>query len=844
MYNYNRHYAVEQVEYFYMKLPKEEIMGNFVFLSHVACLEAFSVDMLYHLWRNFNTFYENDKLRLINRIVVSDLLLSNLCHEVGFDLFEMDEDVRRYLEQFLEEPRRKEIAAFAYQYSEKYFNHPGRKRLQNTYYWKAIAIIDPDFAAKKVVNALNEFNLSKKYSKEERQLMVRIEQIISDLQKAKNTKVEYSRSAVVSSKPEKQSTVSYRLKGKISERISNSLNLVSTFEESNIISDEDTDSNFYKNIKLVASQAHEVEIEGQIVPEDSIEAITQVSSNRILLIQQLTSQQPLKTEPIYGLKNIDEVFAYFRPSINVEFRNIDNDSINDKLKFIDLSDFSKEGLVAQSKFLKESKEQQETYVGIPKQLKHIKILKSALLNPEAKAAFLRTLQILIQELEDIEEISLPLQEPAPSLEEATDQLIKYGGFELIEFSIEGAKFMNPKNRVQKNIFLFESSKQEDRRALKKRLQAWQDLFSEFEDVNHALEEAQKRAESAESQLRGNLKRAMDVSKELERSYRSVAHFYKNTEQDKIKNITIFNANIERLKDLENPMVIDKIDEELKARHDRLDLRENYAMLVIPGYLGSNKVVEKWAKIAHQNKVMLITDFENLDSPDGVMEEFDAANLAGGDIYLSNVMMTCNWVVGRERYDDLGEDEEMFVPPSTALAGKIYSTLIAQPIAGIIRKGLSEIEGVSFALKKSEISEMERRGLIPMVKEWDKVMAFSVKTLYNGSNLGLQTYSVVRVFDYLSKVMIDSLNRQVFVNWTPSVEKDWKKVIESYLNSIKGHDKIIENFFISLFTQDKENKRIVLEIQIRPFFPSKNFLLKLGGTIGYSAEEWVPEYAEQ
>jgi hypothetical protein len=207
------------------------------------------------------------------------------------------------------------------------------------------------------------------------------------------------------------------------------------------------------------------------------------------------------------------------------------------------------------------------------------------------------------------------------------------------------------------------------------------------------------------------------------------------------------------------------------------------------------------------------------------------------------MMACNWLVGREKYSELGEDEELFIPPSTALAGKIYNTLIAQPTAGKIHGGLNEVDGVKFNLKKSEITELEKRGLVPLVNEWGKVMAFSAKTLYNGNDIGLQTYSVVRVFDYIGKVIIDFLNRQAFVNWTTKVERDLKLEIGRYLNSIKGADKIIESFQVMKLTQDKETKRIHLDIHITPFFPAKNFLLKLGGTKGDTAEEWASEYSE-
>lgn len=83
-----------------------------------------------------------------------------------------------------------------------------------------------------------------------------------------------------------------------------------------------------------------------------------------------------------------------------------------------------------------------------------------------------------------------------------------------------------------------------------------------------------------------------------------------------------NTELEQLQDLDNTRFIDAIHNELVDNYDRLDLKNNYGLLVVPGYLGSNKVIEKWAKIAHENKVMLVTDFEHLDEPDDVMEMFD------------------------------------------------------------------------------------------------------------------------------------------------------------------------------------------------------------------------------
>ena len=422
-------------------------------------------------------------------------------------------------------------------------------------------------------------------------------------------------------------------------------------------------------------------------------------------------------------------------------------------------------------------------------------------------------------------------------------LTGFGGYELIESTVEGANVLNPEKKALRKIFLTDESRKPDREKLKKSLQLMVELLEGSEDIPSILTEINSKLEQTEAVLQKNTAKALDACRELEQNYRSLALFFKNTARDKVRNITIYNLDIDRLKDLDNTLAFDRISAELKNCHDRLDLRQNYSLMVIPGYLGSNTVVEKWAQVACENKVLLITDFQHIDDPDLVIEEFDKASLTGQEVYRSNVIMTCNWLVGRNRHADLGEEEELYVPPSTALAGKIYSTLISQPTAGKLYGGIHDAIGVKFGLKKSEISELERRGLVPMVYEWDKVMAFSAKTLYNGPDIGLQTYSVVRVFEYIGKVLIDFLNRQAFTKWTPKVQKDLGMEISRYLKSIKGHDKVIQDYKLMKLEQDPETKRIYIDLHISPFFPAKNFLLKLGGTRGDTAEEWAAAFSE-
>ena len=432
-----------------------------------------------------------------------------------------------------------------------------------------------------------------------------------------------------------------------------------------------------------------------------------------------------------------------------------------------------------------------------------------------------------------------------SLEKSLDKLVRYGGFDLLEASIENVQNVNPDRNARRKIFLTESSKQKERDTLKKTLELWASVLKQSDSLVEMVAHCEDQQKSAEELLSKNLYNAVEATRELEANYRTIALFYKNTEEDKIKNVTVMNASLEQLKDLDHTRFIDTIHAELSDNYDRLDLRNNYGLLVIPGYLGSNMVVEKWAKIAHENKVMLVTDFEHLDEPDDVMEMFDEANLTGGDVYRANVLMTCNWLVGRGRFNEIGETTDLFVPPSAALAGKIYKTLMSQVTAGKKFGGINEVEGVRFDLKKSEIANLESLGLIPMVNEYGKVMAFSGKTLFNGDNLGLQTYSVVRVFDYVTKVLMDFLNRRAFENFTATTRKDIMNQIVQFLDSITGPKNLIENFEIRRFEQDpKQKDRIYLDIHMKPYFPAKNFLIKMDGHKGTDANEWDTEYEQK
>ncbi|TPN81233.1 hypothetical protein [Aquimarina algicola] len=138
---------------------------------------------------------------------------------------------------------------------------------------------------------------------------------------------------------------------------------------------------------------------GTEVKTDASEAIIEIGQNKTLLIQKLTKDQPLKPQVTTGLTSIDHVFDHYKPEVDVEFEDADGVESKETLKFSHLGNFGKKGIIEQSKYLGDLDTEKDQYLKVVKQLKSNKILKSALADPEAKEALIKSIQSLIAELQ-------------------------------------------------------------------------------------------------------------------------------------------------------------------------------------------------------------------------------------------------------------------------------------------------------------------------------------------------------------------------------------------------------------------------------------------------------------
>ncbi|MBQ2970814.1 MAG: type VI secretion system contractile sheath protein TssC [Bacteroidaceae bacterium] len=433
-----------------------------------------------------------------------------------------------------------------------------------------------------------------------------------------------------------------------------------------------------------------------------------------------------------------------------------------------------------------------------------------------------------------------IENPAEVLQSSLNGLDKFGGFQLLKGLIKGVENMDPRRKAVKNIFLSDSAYAETRKKLMNELSLWIDILENGGgDPMEIIESCKEQCGRAEQNLKNNLFAVHDEIKNLEVTYRALDSFFANAGQGKIDCITLMNVNKEELESHDSEDTV-AIREELEKYYDRLSLKNNYSLLVVPGYLGDANTIRMWADTAYRNKVIMLTDFKDSLNFEMLKEELDDANLQGQDAHLANVVMTCNYILGRKKSELADEDDDVYLPGSAALAGRMTNTeevVIAQGAAGKKYGTLSNVKGARLDLRKSEIASLIDQGVIPMVEEDGRTMAFSNRSLYNGATLGLQEYPIVRVFDWIGKVFQNFFNDEAFVNWNSQVKAELQQAIHDFLSDYKGPGKLIENYNLKGINQDPKTKDINIQVELKPFFAAKNFLIELTGHNGQAGVEW-------
>ncbi len=412
------------------------------------------------------------------------------------------------------------------------------------------------------------------------------------------------------------------------------------------------------------------------------------------------------------------------------------------------------------------------------------------------------------------------------------QLLKqFGGFNAVRGFMPDADNLNPARKAVKAVFLSDKRFKDKRESLVKEIKGWLTLLDEDHASATEFADACKQKEEKYTQvLEQGITDALFATQHLERSYRALDSFFKTANAEKLKNLRIINVYKDDVADADSGFA-GEVESLLRNGFDRLSLKDCYSLMVVPGYVFQDKpTLLQWAKIAFKYKVMLITDHSDEYSFDDLFSNTEGYR--DSDIELQNVIMTANWIVGRES-EKMSEDEKdnmaFFIPGSAALAGKLYdeSANMAQGAGGKKYGTLDGVKGVHLDLLKSEIASLMDNQVIPMVYSEGRVMAFNNTTLYNGDNTAMKEYPIVRVFDWVKKVLMNYVHEVALENWDPyNSPKNLKAKIQAFLNDYKGYGNLFQNYDIKEPTQDPDTKRITCDISLTPFYSAKNFIIKV------------------
>ena len=426
------------------------------------------------------------------------------------------------------------------------------------------------------------------------------------------------------------------------------------------------------------------------------------------------------------------------------------------------------------------------------------------------------------------------QAPVASASEnknTAELLSAFGGFNAVRGFMPDADNLNPAKKAAKAVFLSDKRFKDKREGLINDIKGWLEVLEEgHESATEFVEACKAKEEKQEKVLQQGITDALFATANLERSYRALDSFFKTANTEKVKNLRVINVYKDDIADPDSGFA-GEVDAILRGGFDRLSLKDCYSLLVVPGNVFQDKVsLLQWAKIAFKYKVMLLTDHADEYSFDDLFSNTEGYK--DSDIELQNVIMTANWIVGRES-EQLSADEKenpaFFISSSAALAGKLYdeSASMAQGAGGKKYGTLDGVKGVRLDLLKSEIASLMDNQVIPMVYSEGRVIAFNNATLYNGDNTAMKEYPIVRVFDWVKKVLMNYVHEVALENWDPyNSPKNLKAKIQAFLNDYKGYGNLFQNYEIKEPTQDPITKRITCDISLTPFYSAKNFIIKV------------------
>jgi hypothetical protein len=395
-------------------------------------------------------------------------------------------------------------------------------------------------------------------------------------------------------------------------------------------------------------------------------------------------------------------------------------------------------------------------------------------------------------------------------------------------TLVGLSVFNPAKKDARHKFLTRPQFEAARKLMTERLRVWHKMLSSSDDVEDLRNTAILESQALEENISSNMASIYSEIKPLEISYRNIQQFYANSSPsgDPV-NAWFANVGMEELIDPDSDS-FDELAEYVKKPFRAFSLTDCFSLMVVPGFLEDIPNIDKFAKLAEENKVHVFTDLPDFESFAEAEEQMNGPaleGLAGSTPEKAHVSVAANWVLGRQK--NRYEEEDMWLPPSSVLAGLVYKqdsgVGMQQPCAGYQYGASNSVKSVRFEVDRAVgAKEFLSKGVIPTVL-WDaKVRFLGDCSLFKGESYDV--YATKRTADYISKNVCHYLNKQTFKLIDNTLLEGVKKDIYDFVRANSGKGKLISDFSLEVTSTPEQRAKHIIDVKlnITPFTSVRQF----------------------
>ena len=422
-----------------------------------------------------------------------------------------------------------------------------------------------------------------------------------------------------------------------------------------------------------------------------------------------------------------------------------------------------------------------------------------------------------------------------SNDQIQDLLDRYDGFEeLLAPLADNLNRFGPNAGTKKRRFLQDDDLIEERKELRDRVSAYLSFLESPTVQSHKQVKAiaQQKLDANEELINENLDTILGESREVERTYRELEMFFRNAAPQKVQNLTLLNVNSEALLDADSYLVYNAVEKLIMTEAKSVDQRKAYSMLVIPSLWKSKRpkdIIERFTKMCGDARMSFLTDFADTTSVEDTIGEVESKKwqgFSGPELHHSKLIMLANHIVLRGKHDGMENDEDMRGSVAMAVAGKMYSEKISQPIMGEMHGSLSGSQGLAFRTVAEEVTDLSNLGINSTMHAYDKDMVYDSCTAFDGAEYPLKRYPVVRTFDYVNRVLRHYLGKVTGQQLDRPKANFVRDTINDFLKQLV-EQKIISSGAVSYFDWNhRVPDRIDVKIDIQPLWAVRTFVYAL------------------